>query len=215
MAKGLSSRGGIILGAGRIFWLSQDTTGRPGAQGAESKDGRIIGEPGRWSTAVHTLWTQKEASLWSAHLSERYMFSHEKMVTYYQNILHWFHFSGMLQVGRGTFSTCTCSKSDLTDPHGSTSPSKISLSHFPPGRKWEKMTLLHLAVRQHFSPEPKVCVLGNIRNPNGSIDGSVWGVRDWSNVHRHLWLLHVFNRNMSTSLFCAVLVKGDNSVVVT
>lgn len=47
-----------------------------------------------------------------------------------------------------------------------TSPSKISPSHYPPCRKWEKMPLLDLAVRRHFSPEPadsEVWALGNIR----------------------------------------------------
>lgn len=46
MAKGLLSREGLLLKGGGILWLSQDATGRPSAQGAESKDGGIIGKPG-------------------------------------------------------------------------------------------------------------------------------------------------------------------------
>lgn len=58
--KGLSSRGWMILGAGGVVWLSQDAAGRPAAQGAESKDGGIVGEPGRRPAAGQTLWTQTE-----------------------------------------------------------------------------------------------------------------------------------------------------------
>lgn len=50
----------MILGAGGILWLSQDATGRPRAQGAESKDGGIVGKPGRRAAAGKTLWTQTE-----------------------------------------------------------------------------------------------------------------------------------------------------------
>lgn len=50
----------MILGAGGVVWLSQDAAGRPAAQGAESKDGGIVGEPGRRPAAGQTLWTQTE-----------------------------------------------------------------------------------------------------------------------------------------------------------
>lgn len=54
--EGVSSWGWMLLGAGRILWLRQDTTGRPSAQGAESKDGGIVGKPGRGTS----LWTQAD-----------------------------------------------------------------------------------------------------------------------------------------------------------
>lgn len=68
---------------------------------------------------------------------------------------HWFFFSFTLQVG---WHKCF---HRAPPPHlpseqslascGSTSPlSKISPGHFPPYRKWQEMTLLDLAVRQHF-----------------------------------------------------------------
>lgn len=59
----------MILGAGGILRLSQHAEGRPGAQGVESKDGGIVGKPGRRAAACKTLWTQTEVCNYQAVLT--------------------------------------------------------------------------------------------------------------------------------------------------
>lgn len=166
MAKGSFSRWRLLVRGGRILWLSQDVTGRPSAQGAERKDGGIIGKPGRRATVVQTLWTQTEACYyWEVtgtlltHVStgsdtslrgpfdpmgKQYLI----IRTYYAD----FNFQECSRLTEMLFplSQQICG---FADSHDSTSPSKISPRHFPPRRKWEKM-MLDLAVRQHFPPEP-------------------------------------------------------------
>lgn len=158
MAKELFSRGWLILGTGRILWLSQDATGRPSAQGAESKDGGIIGKSGWRATVVQTLWTQTETChywLMSAWFCLKVTFDPIRkwllIRTYYTDFL--FQECSRLADTHFSLSQQICG---FTDPRGSTSPSKLSPSHFLPCRKWEKM-MLDLAVMQHFSPQPADC----------------------------------------------------------
>lgn len=71
--EGVSSWGWMVSGAGRILWLRQDATGRPSAQGAESKDGGIVGKPGRGTS----LWTQADVCHYWQVTCSTHRFCHE------------------------------------------------------------------------------------------------------------------------------------------
>lgn len=140
---GLSGRGCIFLGAGRILGRGQGTAGGHGAQGAEGEDGGIVGVPGRRTTAGHILQTQKETD--GGHFAVC-------------GTRHYWSRTGsfMLQVGSDM----------LFQPYnpppsgqnlmscGSISPlSKISPGHFPPSRKrlcwiWHRGSTFSRACRQ-------------------------------------------------------------------